>query len=492
MGFRGRGNGRGGYQGFGRVLRGCSSGATRGRGGMVSGRCHYCNNEGHWKNECLKRKVDLQRDSSGGHLASMGVPGTGKGGTNWIIDSGASRHHSARRDLFEDYINIMPTHITIGNGKEITAIGQGNISLETTTGTIELVGVLHVPEIGSNLISVASMVDQGFRVEFSKNGCMVSKWNTEKVIGKQDGNIYFLTGLQEVALAGLSHAENLATPEVWHRRIGQRSLNTQAIERMRNSVSVFEISTKAKHEAGVCAICAQGKQCREQLTGQRRKTEQILDRIYSDVCGPMAAVGLMGERYFATFIDESTGRIAITLLTQKSEVSERFIQYRMKVEKETGRKIKSLRSDGGGEYIGNQFRRYLTDNGITQQITPPYTPEHNGIAERANRTIMEIVRCLLFNSGMGKEFWGYAALTAVHIINRLPSSAHDQKTPFELWYGSRPSIGHLRIFGCKAYHHIPAATRTKLDPRAKECRLIGYAEDSGSRVYRLMMRQWGR
>jgi len=199
----------------------------------------------------------------------------------------------------------------------------------------------------------------------------------------------------------------------------------------------------------------------------------------------MATVGLMGERYFTTFIDESTGRIAITLLTQKSEVSQGFMQYRTNVEKETGRKIKSLRSDGGGEYIGNQFRRYLTEHSITQHITPPYTPEHNGISERGNRTIMEIVRCLLFDSGMGKEFWGYAALTAVHIINRLPSSAHDQKTPFELWYGSRLSIGHLRIFRCTAYDHIPAATRTKLDPGGKKCRLIGYAEDSGSRVYRL-------
>jgi len=452
---------------------------------MVSGRCHYCNKEGHWKNECLKRKADLQRDSNEGHLAFMGVSGTGKGRTNWIIDSGGSRHLSARQDLFEDYINIMATPITIGNGKEITAIGQGNISLQTPTGTIELVGVLHVPEIGSNLISVASMVDQGFRVEFSKNGCIVSKWNTEKVIGKQDGNIYFLTGLQEVALAGLSQAEDLATPEVWHRRIGHRSLNTQAIERMRNSVSGFEVSPKEKQEAGVCVIWVQGKECREQPTGQRSKTEQILDRIHSDVCDPMATVGLMGERYFATFIDESTRRIAITLLTQKSEVSERFMQYRTKVEKETGRKIKSLRSDRGGEYTGNQFWRYLTDHGITQHITTPYTPEHNGIGERANRNIMEIVRCLLCDSGMGKEFWGYAALTAVHIINRLPSSAHDQKSPFELWYRSCPSIGHLRIFGCTDYHHIAAATRTKLDPRGKKCRLIGYAEDSGSRVYRL-------
>jgi len=311
----------------------------------------------------------------------------------------------------------MVTAITIGNGKAITAIGQGNITLQTSSGTIQLVGVLHVPEIGSNLLSVASIVDQGFRVEFSKDGCIVSKLNTERVIGKKNGNIYFLTGLQEVALAGLAHAEDLAIPEVWHRRIGHSSLNAQAIERIKKSVSGFQLSTMDREVNGICDVCAQGKQSREHLTGERSKSKQILDRIHSDVCGPMATVGLMGERYFTTFIDECTGRIAIALLINKSEVFERFIQYKARVEKETGRKIKSQRTDGRGEYTGNQFPKYLTDNGITQHITPPYTPEHNGIAKPANRTIMEIVRCLLFDSGLGKEFWGHAALTAVHIIN---------------------------------------------------------------------------
>jgi len=158
------------------------------------------------------------------------------------------------------------------------------------------------------------------------------------VIGKRDGNIYFLTGLQEVALAGLTQTRDLAIPEVWHRRIGHRSLNTQAIERIRKSVTGFQLSTKDKQEIGDCGTCVQGKQCRERPTGERGKTEQILDRIHSNVCGLMATIGLMGEMYFATFIDESTGRIAIALLTQISEVSTRFIEYKAKVEKETGRK----------------------------------------------------------------------------------------------------------------------------------------------------------
>jgi len=486
-GTSGRGHSRWGNRGFGRGTRGGFSG--RGRGGtgqgMVSGRCHYCKKEGHWKNECFKRKSDLQKNSGEGHLAFVGLANPDIGRKDWIIDSGASRHLTARRELLDDYISIRPTSITIGNGKEITAVGQGNLSLRTNTGIVSLLGVLNVPEIGSNLLSVASIVDHGFTVEFTKECCVVSKHNTASVIGKRQGNIYLLSEIEETALAGLSHRKDQTTRETWHKRIGHRSLNRQAVKQIAQSVTGFDLPELDKGVEGLCGICAEGKQTREYLTGEREKSEELLNTIHSDVCGPMAATGLMGERYFTTFIDESSGRIAISLLAQKSDVFSRFVEYKAKVERETGKKIKSVRCDGGGEYTGNTFRRYLAENGITQRITPPYTPEHNGIAERANRTIMDMVRCMMFDSGLGKEFWGFAALTAVHIINRLPSSSHEYKTPFEKWFGSPPSIGHLRVFGCIAYRQVPTATRRKLDPRAQKCRLIGYKEESGSRIYRV-------
>ena len=118
----------------------------------------------------------------------MGLKGQQNGITDWIIDSGASRHLTANQNLLDDYINILPTAITIGNGKEITAVGQGNIIIPTTSGSIRLTSVLQVPDIGSNLISVASIVDQGFQVEFTKTTGSLSKGNTAQGIGKRQGN----------------------------------------------------------------------------------------------------------------------------------------------------------------------------------------------------------------------------------------------------------------------------------------------------------------
>jgi len=132
--FRGRGNGPwGSSKGVGRGMLGGPSGRGRGRGilgqGMVSDRCHYCNKEGHWKNECFKRKNDLQRGSGSCNLAFMGIAKHEKKASDWIVDSGASRHLTARRELLEDYISILPTSITIGNGKDISAVGRGNMTL---------------------------------------------------------------------------------------------------------------------------------------------------------------------------------------------------------------------------------------------------------------------------------------------------------------------------------------------------------------------------
>jgi len=285
---------------------------SRGRGnlwhGVVSGRCHYCNKEGHWKNECFKRKGNLQKSSAEGDLAFMGLEDwvREKGQTDWIIDSGVSRHLTARRELLRDYISIVPTSITIRNGKDITAIGQGNISLHTATGTISLVPVLFVTDIVSNLISVASIVDQGFQVEFTKTVCIVSQGTTARVIGKRQGNIYFLSRLQEIALAGQLEQKDKTRWGIWHKRLGQRSLSQQSVRRIAESVANFNLSEYDKDDKGVSGACAEGKQTWDYLTGERDKSKELLHTIHSDVCGPMSVTGLMGERYFTTFMDDAS------------------------------------------------------------------------------------------------------------------------------------------------------------------------------------------
>lgn len=107
-------------------------------------------------------------------------------------------------------------------------------------------------------------------------------------------------------------------------------------------------------------------------------------------------------------------------------------------------------------------------------------PQQNGVTERANRTIMERVRCLLSSSGLNKKFWAEAASTAVKLINKCPSSSIGGDTPDLRWYGKPGNYDHLKIFGCKAYAHFKQG---KLEARAMRCVMLGY--QSGVKGYRL-------
>ena len=98
---------------------------------------------------------------------------------------------------------------------------------------------------------------------------------------------------------------------------------------------------------------------------------------------------------------------------------------------------------------------------------------------------MENARCILEDSGLGKEFWGHAVLTAAHIHNRLPSRSYNNLSPLEHWTGKLSKIGHLRIFGSTTWVHVPSERRQKVDPKSVRCVLVGYEEDTGSRVYQL-------
>lgn len=163
----------------------------------------------------------------------------------------------------------------------------------------------------------------------------------------------------------------------------------------------------------------------------------------------------------------------IVLLYSRSEITDR-----------TGKKIKAIRSDQGLEYCAKAFEDKLRKDGIKVQRTNTYTPEQNGVAERLNRTVMESARCTLIQGDLPKAFWAEAVNTAVYLRNRCSHKTLGDHTPFELWTGRKPSVRHLKAIGCLAYVHIPRQKRSKLDARAKQGILVGYARRTkGYRIY---------
>eukprot|EP00253_Pinus_taeda_P014620 PITA_14620 len=169
--------------------------------------------------------------------------------------------------------------------------------------------------------------------------------------------------------------------------------------------------------------------------------------------------------------------------TWKYEVFDRFKEFKALVVNQTEKKIKVTRTDNGGEFCNKEFEELCKKCGIARKKATPYTPQQNGVVERMNKTLMEKARSMLSGAGLGEEFLVDAADTTCYLVNRSPSSALEDNTPQEVSTSKKPSLSHLRVFGCDAYLHVPKEKRTKLDNKSKKCIFIGYKD--GLKGYKL-------
>ena len=151
-----------------------------------------------------------------------------------------------------------------------------------------------------------------------------------------------------------------------------------------------------------------------------------------------------GYEYFVTFTDDYSRYGFFYLMHQKSITFDKFREYKAEAKKQLGVHIKQLRSYRGGEYLSGEFKFYLTQEGIVSQLSAPRTPQQNGVVERRNRTLLNMVRSMLSYSSLPISFWGYALETATYLLNLIPSKLVS-KIPTELWNGRKPSLNHIHI-----------------------------------------------
>ena len=145
--------------------------------------------------------------------------------------------------------------------------------------------------------------------------------------------------------------------------------------------------------------------------------------MHTDVCGPINVRARGGYEYFITFTDDYSRYGYIYLMHRKSEAFEKFKEFRAEAEKQLGKSIKTLRSDRGGEYLSADFMGYLSENGIISQLSAPGMPQQNGVAERRNQTLLDMIRSMMSFSRLPISFWGYALDTAMYILNLVPSKS---------------------------------------------------------------------
>lgn len=412
-----------------------------------------------------------------------------EGELKFVMDSGATDYMVNDKSYFDEMNGIKPISIAVAkDGAKLISRERGNISVKTIhmhdSPSRTIKNVLYVEDLKCNLMSVARLCDKGYEVTFNKNGAMVSKNGETVFVASRNGMLYeVIFQVEKKVFAGIAD-EN--SQNLWHSRLCH--LNVYDMKKlitneMVNGLEKFVVNTSEKF----CEPCVVGKQCRLPFSKKNViRSSRLLELIHTDVFGRVSEPAWDGSNYFVSFTDDFSRVSTIYCIERKSEVFEKFkefvamaeSQHCTKVEKVDCTKVAKLRADNGGEYISNEMKFYCKEKGIQLLLTVAYNPEMNGIAERLNRTLVEKARTMLLASNLSKRFWNEAILTANYIKNRSPTSAHgdqfNNKTPAEIWFKSKPDLSHIRVFGSICYNHVPKDKRSKLEPKATKCIMLGY------------------
>ncbi|KAK8913818.1 hypothetical protein KSP39_PZI024059 [Platanthera zijinensis] len=471
--------------------RGEGSNRGRGRGRPLSQiQCFNCQKFGHTTKFCWKKHPEEGKESTFMHEKVNEDRGdmflTSDGNEScindvWYIDSGCSNHMSGNRELFKSLDESIQKEVRTGDDKRLQVKGSGVVSVKTKKGTKTIPDVYFVSGLKHNLISVGQLLKRGHDVHFKKDACEIRD-RDRILVGKVDmtPNKMFPIKFGGDSLNCLSAVVDDKSM-LWHHRFGH--LNFGALTEMGRSQLVRGLPVVEKTEK-LCEGCIFGKHSRSSFPKDGAwRASRPLQLVHSDVCGPMRTTSIGGSRYILTFTDDFSKQTWVYFLQEKSEVFGYFQQFKAMVERQSGHKLKALRTDRGGEYLSNEFREYLKKTGIWHQLTTRYTPQQNGVAERKNRTIMEAARSMINAMGMPDSYWAEAVATAVYLQNRSVTKSLTGMTPYEAWSGIKPGVSHLKVFGCVAYSHVPAKMRGKLDEKSEKCIFVGYSEQS--KAYKL-------
>lgn len=448
-------------------------------------RCYACGKFDHIAKECPlpdEEKSSLGATNSTSthqakavlHRAMTITKSERSGPGKWYLDSGATEDMTPYRNKLSEYAPYASS-VEAADRSSIEVKGRGSAKFEQEDDermlTIILNNVLHVPALNSNLLSVGRMEETGLKVVFGNGKAEIIEENGDLVMTAwKKRRLYEVTESNVTAMVAKT-IEN----ELLHKRLGH--LNMRMVKKLNKNEKLQVIEEETSEKLAQCEVCIKGKMSRCPFPKEATKSTKPLELVHSDVVGPIEPTTKGGSRYLITFLDDFSRYAIIFAMKTKCEALSKFKEYKSIVENFHNIKIKSLRTDNGREYRNEEFANYLIKKGITRQLTVPRTPQQNGVAEQFNRTLLEMTRCLLLESGVTKTLWADAACTACYIRNRCLSNSLDKRTLYSLWFGKEADLDHMRVFGCRAW----AATTTpkkKLDARAEEFVLIGYPDST--------------
>ncbi|CAI7806044.1 unnamed protein product [Closterium sp. NIES-53] len=494
-GGRGRGRGRGFGRGRGRGDYNEGHGSSGGRGSTrMEGACWYCKKAGHPWFKCFSRP-------EGWAPPGMKPPSGERA-------QGCTSHMTPRADLLDEVKPLGKIKfVAAALGDFLPVIGVGNAKVMGANE--ELVGlgnVLLVEGLSANLLSVRLLQKSKAKVTFGptscraklgklllwdleeKNSCIKDLWQlpiipwngklpamaaaaatakataggeetaptdgaldaVKKVQQSQQPHGEVLAGVDATgAWARASSGSGEADWETWHERLCH--VNFPMLQKLVKDGSLKGLEVKgAVKEIGNCPTCLETKFTKFPFSSGTGPAKTRLSLVHMEMVGPTRAPSLSGSCYFLTIVDDHTRDVW----------------------------VKVIRTDNGGEFIGADFEAVLKKKGIQHQLTLPFNPQQNGVAERFNRTLQEGARILLGRAGLPDPFWVTALQQVPRVKNRVLATVGDKQwVPYTKWYGSAPAVNMLRAYGCMVVFHVPKEKRGKLEALGRWGVHLGLAKD---------------
>jgi hypothetical protein len=394
--------------------------------------------------------------------------------------------------ILEENLSI-PIYTAGANQKPQYATSKGILQL----GPIEL-EALEVPSFSKNLLSATQLsIEHGCKqviepwtskLTISKDDKIIATGTYDKAsklikIDEYDANNVEVSEVSVPKVAQVLPQEQPTPPkrgatENWitvHRKMGH--LGPRMMKKTLQVTKGLEISNKYDKLKDTCDICPTTKAKRNKISKGDKTPHELLDVVEIDIQGPFPITANDGTNSNIKIIDSRSSWLYFITVpdTKASTALDIFLPYQAKIERQTGLKIKRVRTDGGPEIMG-EFLAYLELSGIIKEKGVPYTHHHPGKVERAHQTVLRHARAMLKESLLPPKYYNEAQNTAVYLFNRTVHGK-DTITPYEHIFKRAPNLKHLKPFGTVCYAFIPPEKRSKLEDSGIKCRLLGYGDD---------------
>ena len=355
----------------------------------------------------------------------------------------------------------------------------------STVNTLRVPDSLYVTNLHSPLLSVSKLDRAGMTVMFGNAKAQIFAKDGKLIcVAPLIKNLYQLHVLPTPATALRVSTNEGNSALLWHLKLGH--LSNGNLHKLATSKAIKGMPLELEGEVGLCESCLQGKQKKQPFPARSRTATEKLELVHSDLVGPLGKRSRGGAQYLLTIVDDFTRYTWVILLRLKSEVPKALTEWAIREQNQQEKRLKVLRTDRGREFVNSTMEGWCKREGVVHQRTIQHNPQQNGVAERHNGLIFEIVRCQLAWSGMPLTWWGEAAITAADIINHWPRSALGNGTPNYRWHGVRRDAQELHAFGCVGHVRVDVVNRRdpKLGSRSRRCAHLGRADVSkGWRLY---------